>query len=220
MNDNERAQVIQKARELVLRDPEKRQLIEKNFADAKPIIEELAGLGYHIETLADLRHQGKSWKPALPILLRWLPKTDNPDVKDELVRCLSVPWLGNSGTAALIEEFRKAALSNAMLAWTIGNALSIVDVKGFENQIIELSRNPAYGMARQMLVLGSSRFDSIEAEDTALQLLHDESVKLHAVIALGKMKSRRALPELERLSTDKNSAIRKEARKAITSITR
>lgn len=220
MNNDERAEVIRKARESILQDPEKRHVIERNVADAKPIIEELAGLGYHIETLADLRHQGKSWKSALPIVLRWLPKTANPDIKDELVRCLSVPWLGNSGTALLIEEFRKAAPSNAMLAWTIGNALSVVDVKGFENQIIELCRNPVYGMARQMLVLGLNRFGSTEAEDTALQLLHDESVELHAVIALGKMKSRRALPELKKLLTEKRAVVRREARRAITNIAR
>jgi len=40
------------------------------------------------------------------------------------------------------------------LAWAIGNALSIVDVKGFEEQIIELCRNRKYGTARQMVVLG------------------------------------------------------------------
>jgi hypothetical protein len=218
INDAQRKEIIKKARAIGGENPEKRQQIEANFAVAKPIIDELIELGYGVETLADLREQGKPWKTALPTLLRWLPKIDNPDIKSEVVRCLSVPWLGNTGTAQFIEDFRKWASINEMVAWTIGNALSIVDVNGFENQIVELCKNPTYGMTRQMLVLGLARFSNAEAEDTALELLKDESVKLQAVIAVGKMKSRRALPELERLLVDKKAIIRREAQKAITKI--
>jgi hypothetical protein len=244
MRNDERAEVIKRVQESVLQDPAKREHFLKVQSLTKPIIEELAEIGYNLERLGDLRHKGKPWKSALPVLLRWLPKVDDPGIKDEIVRCLSVPWLGNKGTALLIDEFRKYApiLPNAPnpwvgnqlieltdeekksgpffhLAWAIGNALSIVDVRGFESQIIELCRNATYGITRQMLVLGFGRFQRVEAEETALEVLRDESVKLHAVMALGKMKSRRALPELEKLLADKKPAIRKEARKAITSIT-
>jgi hypothetical protein len=67
------------------------------------------------------------------------------------VRCLSVPWIGKQATPQLIEEFQNAPLDSS-LAWAIGNALSIVDVKGFEKEILCLCRNPKYGTARQMLV--------------------------------------------------------------------
>jgi hypothetical protein len=219
MNNTERMEIMKRARAVAQEDPQKRTQIKENYAVAKPIIDELAGLGYRVETLGDLRHQGSAWKTALPLLLRWLPKIENPDIKAEIVSCLSVPWLGNKGTAALIEEFKKWSPAMEMLAWTIGNALSIVDVEGFESQIIELCRNPAYGMTRQMLVLGLGRFRSGEAEDTALELLKDESVKLHAVLALGEMKSKRALPALEQLLANEKSVIRREARKAIKRIT-
>ena len=243
MKDSERAEVMKRVRELVLEDPVKREQFLKFQSLTKPIIAELAELGYDLESLGDLRQRGKPWKSALPILLRWLPEVSDPDVKQEIVRCLSVPWLGKTGAALLIDEFKKYApiLPNAPnpwvgnqlkelteeekktgpffhLAWAIGNALSIADVRGFESQIIELCRNPAYGGARQMLVLGLGRFHSAEAEETALELLQDESIKLHAIVALGKMKSQRALQELEKLLADKKPAIRKEARRAITSI--
>ena len=95
-----------------------------------------------------------------------------------------------------------------------------MDVKGFEGEIIKLCRNMKYGAARQMLVLGLGRFRSSEAEETAVELLSDEQVQIHAVGALGQMKSKRALFELEKLMTDKRAGIRKEARKAITKIMR
>ena len=199
-------------------------------------------------SLDDLRHLGRPWKSALPALLRWLPKIEDLNTKENIVRCLSVPWIGNRATAELISEFRKYApidpvraqdlsrLSAAQfikhletvkprdpsssLAWAIGNALSIVDVKDFESQIIELCKDRNYGSARQMIVIGLGRFRDPEAQETAVELLKDEDVKLHAIVALGKMKSKRALFELERLMTDSRSAIRREARKAITKIMR
>jgi len=235
-----------KLRELVFQhDPAKRAEFERYRTIAKPVLDELADLGYRIEALGDLKDAGEPWKSALPVLLRWLPKIDDPGVKESIVRCLSVPWVGNKATAQLIEEFKKYApilpkpsnpwVGNQLreipdeekkaapafsLAWAIGNALSIVDVKGFERQLIELCRNPKYGVARQMIVLGLGRLCSSEAEETAVELLDDEGVQLHAIGALGKMKSRRALFELERLLTDKRMAVRKEARKAITRIMR
>jgi len=236
-------QVRQIIRKEMFADPARREQFQKYLLIAGPILGELADLGYEVETLDDLRHQGKPWETAIPVLLRWLPKIDDLDLKDSIVRGLSVPWTGNKATAALIEEFKNyapnrdanpwigkqlRALSDeeikasraSSFAWAVGNALSIVDVKGFEKQLIELCRNAKYGTARQMLVLGLGRFRNSDAEDAALELLNDEDVRLHAIIALGKMKSKRALFELERLLTDKKATIRKEARKAIIKITR
>ena len=166
-------------------------------------------------------------------------------MKESIIRCLSVPWVGKKATAELIEEFKQYApiLPKSInpwtgkrmreipgeerklgryfsLAWAIGNALSIVDVKGFEKQIVELCRNSGYGEARQMLVLGLGRLQSSEAEETALALLNDESVQAHAIGALGKMKSYRALSQLGKLTSDKRPMIRREARKAIAKIMR
>jgi|SRR5580693_8127790 HEAT repeat protein len=95
-----------------------------------------------------------------------------------------------------------------------------LSVKGFEKQIVELCANPKYGMARRMLVLGLGRIRGSDAEEAAVELLNDEDVKLHAIGVLGKMKSKRALFDLERLLTDKRPAVRKEARKAIAKIMR
>jgi len=220
MENREQAEVIKRVREIVERDPEKAEQIRSYSQAAKPILDELSELDYRLQTLGDLRRQGKPWKSALPVLLRWLPLVEDPGVKEDIVRSLSVPWVGSSATAQLIDEFRRSAVSYPSLAWAIGNALSIVSVKGFEKQIVELCANPKYGMARQMLVLGLGRFRGSDAEEAAVELLNDEDVKLHAIGALGKMKSKRALFELERLLTDRRPAVRKEARKAITQIMR
>ncbi len=219
MDNSERAEVIRRVTSLVENDPERSDQIRTYAEAARPIVNELAELGYHIDSLADLRHQGRVWKSALPTLLRWLPLVDEPGVKEDIIRCLSVPWIGNEATARFIEEFKESASRCPIMAWTIGNALSVVGVGGFEDQIIELAANPAYGVARQMIVMRLDRLgNSHKAEEVALNLLEDPDVKLHAVIALGKMKSKRSLPELKKLLTDKKTVIRREARKAIAKI--
>jgi len=249
MTVNDRAETVERARQRIkqeaLEDPVGQGQFQRYLVIAGPLLGELRRLGYHIDTIDDLRHQDQAWKAALPVLLHWLPKINDPSVKNGIVRCLSVPWIGNKATRELIEEFKKYApilpkptnpwVGKQLrelpeeekklgpyftLAWAIGNALSIVDVKGFESEIIELCRNPKYGAARQMVVLGLGRLRTSEAEKSALELLKDEQVQIHAIGALGKMKSTRALYALEKLLTDKRAAIRKEARKAITRIAR
>ena len=186
----------------------------------KPILDDLLKIGYKVAGSLCLRSHKDAWKNSIPILLHWLPFVTHLNVKEEIIGLLGTPWTGNRATKYLIEEFKKTALDHPHYAWTIGNTLSMVDVKGFESEIISLTRNSKYGIARQMLVMGLYRLHSTEAEGTALDLLSDEDVKVHAIIALGKMKSKRALFHLEKLLADKRPLIRKEARKAITKIMR
>lgn len=157
-------------------------------------------------------------------MFRPLPKRATKELIEEFKKFAPIllkpfnPWVGNQ--LREITEEEKSAASAYSLAWAIGNALSIVDVKGFERQIIELCRSPKYGMARQMLVFGLGRLHDSEAEEAAVELLNDEQVQIQAIGALGRMKSKRALFELEKLLTDKREVVRKEARKAITKIMR
>lgn len=206
--------------ERMAKDPAYAEWIRRTKAVAKPILDDLAKIGFEVESLSALRNPKRSWEPTIPILLHWLPLVNHQDVRESIIRCLSVPWTGNRATAYLIEEFRRTAAETNDYAWTIGNALSIVDVKGFEKEIINLCRNSKYGRARQMIIMGLHRLRNPEAEEVALDLLSDPEVKLHAIIALGKMKSKRALFQLEKLLVDKQAVIRKEARKAITKINR
>lgn len=212
--------VSKSVEERMARDPAYADWIRQTRAVAKPILDDLAKIGFEVESLSALRNPKKSWEPTIPILLHWLPLVDHRDVREMIIRCLSVPWTGNRATAYLIEEFRRTAAEDVEYGWTIGNALSVVEVKGFEREIINLCRNSKYGRARQMIVMSLHRLRDHEAEGTALDLLNDPDVRLQAIIVVGKMKSKRALFQLEQLLADRQAVIRKEARKAITKINR
>lgn len=203
------------------RDPGYAERIRQTTIAMQPILNDLAKIGFNLEDLSEIRHLGKSWQPAIPILLHWLPLVEDRPIKEDIIRSLSVPWTGNRATEYLIQEFRNTAVVDPYYAWTVGNALSIVDVKGYENEILQLCRNQQYGMARQMVVMNLHRLRAFpDAQEVALDLLEQDDVKLHAISALGRMRSKRALFQLEKLLADKQSSIRKEARKAITKIMR
>ena len=206
--------------ERVAKDPKYAEYIREVRTILKPILDDLLKIGYKVERLSALRSHKDAWKASIPVLLHWLPSISHLNIRKEIIGLLGTPWTGNKATKYLIEEFRKTALDHPLHAWTIGNTLSTVDVKGFENEIISLTRNSKYGIARQMLAMGLHRLHNSEAEGAALDLLDDEDVKVHAIIALGKMKSKRALFHLEKLLADKRPLVRKEARKAITKIMR
>ena len=205
--------------ERAARDPEYAAYIRDMRAKLQPLLNDLEKVGYKVERLAELRQWGSS-DPALPILLHWLPIINHRRIEMEIISCLSVPWTGNRITGYLIERFKKTASDDRHYAWSVGSALSKVDVKGFEKEILKLCRNPTYGTPRQMIVYTLNRLRDPEAEDTALDLLEDKEVRLHAINALAQMKSRRALFHLEKLLKDKDAHIRKAARKAITRIMR
>jgi HEAT repeat protein len=86
------------------------------------------------------------------------------------------------------------------------------------DDIIELVENKAYGIARQMLAISLGNMKSPKAVSVLIELLNDPDVDGHAIMALGKLKSKEARSEIERFITHPNTWIRKEAKKALAKI--
>jgi hypothetical protein len=56
----------------------------------------LKAAGFNVRWIADLRHTGRDYAAAVPILAKWLPKISNPAVKEDIARCLSlstISWI-------------------------------------------------------------------------------------------------------------------------------
>src|SRR5215469_2511765 len=104
------AQIRKNIRESRFTDPVKREQFRRYLDLAGPLLQELAEVGFDVETLDDLRHQGKPWQAAIPILSRWLTRVEDLNLKESIVRCLSVPWTKDETIAKLIAEFRKYAI--------------------------------------------------------------------------------------------------------------
>ena len=184
----------------------------------KPVLDELALFGLRLSAIADLSRR-PDCERAIPVLLRWLGKVNNAAVKEDIVRALSVPWARPIAAAPLINEFTNADMKTGVaLKWAIGNALSIVADDGSFEAIADLARDRRHGRAREMLVLALGRMTQPAATDVLMELLADDEVAGHAIIALGKLRAERAKARIIGFQDHKMAWIRREARKAIKRI--
>ncbi len=182
--------------------------------EIKPIKDELVELGIEVTEIADLKYKSREeYRKALPILLEWLPKIQDELVKEDIVRTLSMPWAKPESSHYLIREFKNRPKKN--LAWAIGNGISITAVDSDLNDLVSIVEDKSYGRNREMVVVALGNVKNERSEDTLINLLHDEEVSGHAIIALRKLKSEKALNNIKAFTDHPKSWIRNEAKKAI-----
>lgn len=126
---------------------------------------------------------------AVPILVDWLPRIDDPRVKDAMVRSLTGQRTARGeGTRRLIAEFRRPEYAEeTSLRWAIGNALATLAGPADADAIIELLRNASSGMSRQMLCDALSRTKDPRRVDVLIDLIDDDTVAGHAILALRRI---------------------------------
>ena len=204
---------------LEVREQERQRLIAINKRDSLPVLTDLAEAGFHLEWIEDLYSKQLNYKDAIPILLRWLPQIDNLAVKEGIVRALSVSWAKPVAAQPLIIEFRKLRNeSNTGIKWAIANALSVVADDSVYTEILNLVQDPGHGSARQMLAISLGSMKNPAAQDVLIDLLSEDEVAGHAIMALGKLRSTKARTAIERFLTHPKSWVRREAKKAIARI--
>jgi hypothetical protein len=193
--------------------------IELRKLAALPLISALKDAGFNIHSLDELRRSGLKYGAAIPILLKWLPLTDDAIIKESIVRTLSVPWARPAALCPLIAEFRNAsAMPN--LQWVIGNAMAVISDDSVFNEISELVREKQYGKSREMLTVALANMKNPAAIDLLIELLNDDEINGHALMALGKLKAQKARPKIERFLDHPKSWVRKEAGKALKALTK
>lgn len=188
---------------------------------AAPIVKELVGAGFPVSHIADLLNQRRVYPSAIPILLAWLPTVENLQVKEVIVRCLSVPFAKPMAAHPLIDAFRRAhAQDDSVLGlrWAIGNALEVVADDVVLDDMTELAQDRRYGRAREMLVVGLGNMSEQRVIPVLLDLLKDDEVSGHAIMALGTLRALAARPHVEPFLRPPKAWVRKEAKKTIAKI--
>lgn len=212
---------LQQDTAFVAREKQREEEREHNLASyrtaARGVLAELAAAGFEIETVADLRRRGR-YSRAIPILMQWLPRIDDAYVKEDIIRTLSVPWAKKSAPL-LLAEFEKADDSSETgLRWALGNALEVHASDAIADDLIRLATTPEYGAARQMVVVSLGKLNVDGVDEVLTELLSDESIVGHAVMALGQRRAKSARSRIEALLSHPKPWVRKEAKKALKQI--
>ena len=186
-----------------------------------PILTELSDNGFVYDSLDDLRKRGGRYGGAVPILLKWLKRVDDYDVKESIVRTLTVPWAKPEAAPALISEFRKItddAAKSQSLKWAIANGLVVVADETVVNDLIQLVTDTRHGKSREMIAVALGNMKDPRVADVLVSLLQDEQMAGHAIIGLGKLRSVGTRSALEPFLNHRKSWIRAEAKKSIERI--
>jgi HEAT repeats len=198
------------------REQQQRSNVENYSRIAEPILKELGARGYRVNTIGELVQGKAEYRSAVPILLHWLPRITDPQVKEDIVRTLSVPWAKPTAAPGLIDEFRKA--DNAELRWAIANGLAVIADDSVFEDLVRLVQDKGLGKAREMLALALGDMQDPRAVVVLMGLLEDEQVVGHAIMALGKLKAHAARARLKELTGHPTEWVRKEAKKALAGV--
>ena len=185
--------------------------------------ERLRSAGLCVDSVYDLVNRRIDYRSAIAVLVGLLGEVREPRLKEGIVRALTTRWAVGLANRAMLSEFEANEANtpiDASVKWAIGNAISEIAETNDLDTVERLIKNTKHGKARQMLAMALARIGGERAEDILLKVANDSDMTGHCIIALGRMKSRRALGVLRVLERSDNAWWRKEARSAIKEIGR
>ena len=188
------------------------------------VLRDLKSVGVSASSVSGLRTSGTRYRAAVPVLLEWLDRVDDPRLRDQLVRALSVPWAGTEARQRFLRDFRELDpqedTTGLGLRWTIGNALNILFVDEYYDDYVTLVVDPAFGRSREMLALALGRSRRSEAAALLASLAGDPTIGGHAIQALSRVATPAERAALESGLEDARAWVRASARRGLSRLAR
>src|SRR6267143_4299213 len=141
-------------------------------------------LGMDIKSLSELLKWKEPYAAAIPVLLEYLPRVQDPVIKETIVRVLTVKEARGKADAALVAEFRAippSPTTHVGLKWAIANALSVVGTDAVFADVVELLKDKQHGKSREMLAVTLGNMKHPAAADVLIESLKDDEVAGHAL---------------------------------------
>jgi hypothetical protein len=150
-----------------------------------PLVDELRGAGYTVESAWDLVNTPGSYPKAVPILLAHLPRPYPGPVREGIARALAVPE-AKVGWSVLTRLYRDEQDKRAKdgLAVAIA-AASDDDVIG---DVITLARDTRHGPSRLLLLSALERSADPRARATLMDLGTDPELKKEIQVILRRLR--------------------------------
>ncbi len=187
-------------------------------SDNEIIRNELSKVGVAVDDIYELVNTKKKYTSAIPTLVKLLSKVNLDNSKEGIIRALSVKEAKGVAGQALLQVYQETSKEKQMLLWAIGNTFETIASDKELDEILKIVNDPENGISRQMFVLSLRNFELSKVETTLIKLLDDDEVCAHALEALGKLKSIKAIPKINNLLSHKKALVKKEAQKALAKI--
>jgi len=126
--------------------------------EQQTLIEELNSVGITITSVWDLVNTNKSYKKAIPILIRHLERTYNTRIKEGIVRALAVKEARGIACRAVIDEYQRTSIEDDHYRWVFGNTMVIIITEEYLDDVIKVVLNEDNGDSRQNFIKALSKF--------------------------------------------------------------
>lgn len=192
---------------------------EKYFAEhpdslIPPFEQELRDLGFQFEISEQVKQfLPKHKKTILPIAVKYYQQATYDNEKDFFISLFHYKGF-EEVVPMLIKDFYESTTPNCT-RWFISDCLYQIRSKKYVDDYIKIISNPAYGQDRQMVILLVGKLKIESAIPILIDLLEDEGVRLHAIIALGDFKREDLRPYFKRFENSKHPGWRKYAKAAL-----
>lgn len=190
------------------------QYLKENPDSLIPLFEsELRELGYIFEVQSQIAgFLPKHKETILPIVIRYYQESTKKSEKTFFMGLFHYKGF-EEVIPMLLEDF----YSDSLLVdrWMIGDRLYQIRSEKHIDDYLKIISTPQYGKSRAMVILLVGKLKTEKAIPILVELLKDENVRSHAIIALSNYKREEFRPYFERFENDKNSYWRKYARAAL-----
>lgn len=121
----------------------KRAAAEAQFrAEEEPMIADLAEVGFEVGSVWDLVNTNKSYPAAIPILLDHLRRPYHKDIRNGIIRALTVKDAKGIVGGIILDELHGE--TDEENRWALANALTVVADRADRQAIHALLDDPAY----------------------------------------------------------------------------
>lgn len=191
--------------------------LEESLREAE-LVKDLNSIGIKVTTVWDLVNTSERYADAIPILLDHLQKDYHEKNIEGIIRALAVKEAKGKATPYLITMYHQIPKDNDSLRWAIGNTIDMTITQDDLKSILPIVQDKTNGTSRQMFVIALGKIKSAEVEDVLINLLNDDEVVAHALIALGRIKSQKAKDKIAILTDHPKPLVKKEAQKALKKV--
>ena len=148
----------------------------------------------------------------LPIAIKYYKAAKTKNEKRYLMK-----WFQYRGLEELVPMLLSDFYSDDRTVdrWQIGSILYHIRSKKYIDDYLKIISESAYGRDRQMVVQLVGKLKIEAAVPILIELLEDESVRLHAISALSDFKREEFRPYFERFQSSKHPGWRRYAKNAL-----
>lgn len=137
------------------------------------LTDELLGVGIKIENIFDLVNTREKYPKAIPFLLKHLQKKYSDDIKEGIIRALTIKEAKGVAVPLLIKEYLKTPKEKEDFRWAIGNAVWATITKNEVEAILPIVLDKSNGWSREGFIYALSIVKDDKVKDVLVQVMDD-----------------------------------------------